>query len=48
MQIVKRQRVLSDDENMEIEQILDNDNLLSPVNAAISGYSKHGYNLCIL
>ena len=35
MQILKRQRVLSDNEKMELEQMLDNDNLISPVNAAI-------------
>lgn len=35
MQILKRQRDLSDDEKIELEQMLDNDNLTSPVNAAI-------------
>lgn len=35
MQILKRQRALSDDEKIELEQMLDNDNLINPVNAAI-------------
>ena len=35
MQILKRLRVLSDEEKVELEQMLDNDNLISPVNAAI-------------
>lgn len=35
MQILKRQRSLSDEEKIELEQILDNDNTKSPVNAAI-------------
>ena len=35
MQILKRQRILSDEEKMELELMLDNNNLINPLHAAI-------------
>lgn len=35
LQILKRQRVLFDDEKIELEKMLDKDNMINPVNAAI-------------